>query len=128
MGPRLERFGDQITADTFINHDKECVEYYKQNGIVMFDRASQWIECYPKARRTFEDTLEAFRHFRGKEEKIRSFYSDNAGELIKVAEKMRWRTKTSTPGAPKKQWIGRKKSPHCERRRTYQHRAVRIQR
>ena len=44
--------------------------------------------------------VEAFNHWAGPEEKIQSFYCDNAPELLKAAKTRGWRCPTSTPGIP----------------------------
>ena len=69
-------------------------------ALVIYDRACNWPECYPKATKSYGDTLEAMRHFQGPDDKVKPFYSDNAPELRKAAKRMKWRMPTSTPGEP----------------------------
>ncbi len=40
--------------------------------VVMLDRATQWITGYPKASRTAEHTIEAFKYLAGPTDKIAS--------------------------------------------------------
>ena len=71
-----------------------------RTAVAMYDRATGWFGCYPKASKGTEHTLEAFRHWQGPGDKIESFYADNAPELRQAARASRWRMPTSTPGVP----------------------------
>jgi hypothetical protein len=64
------------------------------------DRATVCFAYYPTASKSVEHTLEAFRYWQGKDEKIEQFYSDNALELKSAAREMKWRMPTATPGVP----------------------------
>ena len=44
--------------------------------------------------------MEAFQHFAGPRDKIKSFYCDNAPELISAARGLNWRLSTATTGMP----------------------------
>ena len=58
-----------MTGDSLIDRSGDCEgdEYFPNatNAFVMFDRATQWIECHPKATLSYEDTLKAMRDFSG---------------------------------------------------------------
>ena len=54
-------------------------------AVVIYDRATKWLAAYPKATKTTYHTIEAFHHFAGPTDKIVSFYSDNAPELVAAA-------------------------------------------
>ncbi len=85
-------FGKQITADhiTTLSEKDESLEGFVV-ALVIFDRGTQWLVSYPRASRTREETLAAFQHFASPTDKIESFYSDDAPELISAAEDMGWR-------------------------------------
>ena len=76
----------------------------------MFDRATGWIECHPKATLSYEDTLQAMRDFQGTEgRKVKQFYSDNFKSIQKAAKKMGWTAPTSTPGVPQTNGLAERK-------------------
>ena len=66
----------------------------------MYDRATDFLEAYPVASKSMDDTIESFQSWAGPMVKIESFYADNAPELKAAAKKLRWRMPTSTPGVP----------------------------
>ena len=47
-----------------------------------------------------EDAIEALQMLVGADEKVKSFYTDAAPELIKAAKKLGWRHPTALPGRP----------------------------
>ncbi len=61
--------------------------------------AAGWLEVYPQARKTEENTVEAFNRWAGETRTI-GFHSDNAPELIAAARRLGWRRTTSAPGTP----------------------------
>jgi len=107
LGEKPLKFGQQCTGDHIISRKTAedpslpADEYDGvRTAVAMYDRATGWYGCYPKASKSAEHTLEAFRHWQGPSEKILSFYADNAPELRQAAREMRWRMPTSTPGVP----------------------------
>ena len=60
----------------------------KQVGLVVFDRATGFTNCYPAGAKSARKTEEAFVHWQG-QQRVQLFYSDNAPELRKVAARMR---------------------------------------
>ena len=108
LGPKPADFGDQVTGDHLINREGngEGDDFFPAatTAVVMLDRATKFLDCYPKATKSLEDTLAAFRHFQGPAKKgrarVRQFYGDNAGELLGAAQKLGWAFKSSTPGCP----------------------------
>ena len=64
LGPRLEKFGDQCTAD----HITKKTEIHFGNDVeraapVICDRATGFIGAYPSGSKSGDDTLEAFKAF-----------------------------------------------------------------
>ena len=66
----------------------------------MFDRATDWLQCLPSAKKTAKDTIAAFNLFQGPTQKVKNLYCDNAPELLKAARHMKWNVDTGTPGQP----------------------------
>jgi len=103
------RFGESTTGDHFLNKRKDNVvssctdeeDFFPgaKTAVVAYDRGTDWLGCFPKATRSTEDTLQAFKEFQGRD-KIESFYCDNAGELGAAAKHLGWPMPTSTPGVP----------------------------
>ncbi len=90
--------GLQITADhiTTLSDKDESLEGFVV-ALVIFDRGTQWLVSYPRASRTREETLAAFQHLTSPDDKVESFCSDDAPELISAAEDMGWRHALATP-------------------------------
>jgi len=103
-------FGQHVTADTIVLHGiKDRGVGNKSNAIVMFDFGTGWTSCHPVKSRSEEDTMEAFREFVGPKDKVHSFYSDGAPEIIACAKAMKWHSDTSTPGVPRNNSIAESK-------------------
>ena len=107
---KYESFGDHVTGDTIVLHGlKDRGVGNKNNAIVMFDFGTGWTSCHPVTSRSEEDTLFAFREFVGPKDKILSFYSDGAPEIMSCAKTMLWTSDTSTPGMPRTNAIAESK-------------------
>ena len=65
-------------------------------AVVLYDRGTKELECFPKATRAEIHTEEAFRQFSGNRP-VKSFYCDNAQELSNAARALGWMNPTSTP-------------------------------
>jgi hypothetical protein len=93
-------FGEQVTADHLIAQDvgDESIMGDKV-GLVVLDRATKWLDCFPLLSKSATDAAIALAEFMGKE-RMQSFYSDNSPELLKIARDEGWRHPTSTPGRP----------------------------
>ena len=103
-------FGQHVTADTIVLRGLLDGVGNMNNAIVFFDFGTGWIACEPVHTRSEEDTLTAFHRFIGPGKKVESFYSDNAPELVAVAEtKLGWTSDTSTPGMPRDNSIAESK-------------------
>ena len=70
------------------------------SAIVLFDRATSWLDCYLKATRSEAHIVEAMQEFTKPSDKIKQFYCDNGGELEAASRTLNWRRPTSTPGCP----------------------------
>ena len=103
MGETLTTFGAQCTGDHLIRQrgleSEDDASYEGANSaLVLYDRGTDWLDCYPSATRSIEHTVEAFKQWAGSKEKIQAFYCDNAHELIGAARKCGWRCATATTG------------------------------
>ena len=102
-------WGLSVTGDHLLQTRKENFEgsFYvgdeeipcSTTAVVLFDRGTGDLGCFPKATRTTEDTIAAFQAFAGTHA-VKSFYCDNAGELTAAALQLGWMNPTSTPGVP----------------------------
>ncbi len=70
-------------------------------ALVMYDKGTEWLACYPTMNRTTEETEKMVQHFVGADEQTRTFYSDNAPELLEAVQALGWRHLTSLPYRPK---------------------------
>ena len=105
------KWGSHVACDSFTNTRATNAggTYYlgdeeiacATTTAVMIDVGTGEIQCYPKATRSEEDTIQAFQRFAGGRP-VKYFYCDNAPELMKAAKKMSWMLDTSTPGVPQK--------------------------
>ena len=100
-GPPPTKFGEIITADHFIaNNELDEGISGERSGVVILDRGTRWIDCFPQADKTAEGAMRALNEFVHPSEVVQSFYSDGAPELAKAARDLGWRHATSTPGRP----------------------------
>jgi len=101
IGPRPTKFGEEITADHII---AESVVSQGMGGhreaLVIMDRATRWIDCYPLKTKSWEDAHKSFVDFIGPKQKVELVYSDNAGELIKAVQKLGIPHRTAVPHRP----------------------------
>ena len=104
MGPRPKCFGDQCTGDHLFS--KAAVDNadpffpLASTAVVMHDRATKWLDCYPKATKSHKHTVEAFHEWSGNKCRVKSFYCDNSHELLGAARTVGWCCPTATPGVP----------------------------
>ena len=71
----------------------------ERHGLVIYDRGTVWICCYPVQSKSADDTQRALLHFAGNA-KVDLFYSDNSPELLKAVKEIGWPHASSTPGIP----------------------------
>ena len=60
-----EDFGDEVTADYLSVNPDDLSWHGERFAAVMYDRASRWLQCFPKLSNSAEHTGEAFRSFMG---------------------------------------------------------------
>ena len=97
-------FGDEECEDDGLESHGEDFSFLTKpakDAVVMYDRGTDYGDMFPKGTKTTEDTLAAFREWTKPDDKILSFYADNAPELKAAAKELGWRNATGTPGQPK---------------------------
>ena len=83
----LKRFGDSVTADTIVARSRVSKGINgEKDGIVMYDIATDTLECYPVKSRNYDDTYNAFRAFAGPKRRIDRLHTDDAPEFKAVAK------------------------------------------
>ena len=82
-------------------------------AICFLDIGTGWREAAPDASRNTTAAVKAFHQFAGQDE-IKSFYSDNAGELTKAADQLGWTNPTSTPTDSQSNGIAERNVQHIE--------------
>jgi hypothetical protein len=99
VGPPPEEFGDEVTADYLSVGPEELSWHGERFALVMYDRATRWLQCFPKLSSSAEHTKEAFLSFMG-HKLVKSFYSDRAPEFRATARELGWEFHSSVPGRP----------------------------
>ena len=90
-----------ISSDSVALIPEEDAEFEgASSALMMCDRGTDWLGCYPAATRSHDNTVEAFKQWAGPKEKAQSFHCDNAHELVGAAWKCGWRCATATTGVP----------------------------
>ena len=97
-GESAEVFGERITADHLICGDEPSRGVDDEKvALVLLDRATRWVEVYPAARKSTQETMQALRNFGDGDGSLENLYSDNAPELLEAAALLGIRHDTSTP-------------------------------
>ena len=95
------KFGDVITADHIVTMDPDAASVDGDAcAVVIVDRATGWMGCYPTATKSAEEAKKALQDFVGNTDSVGCLYTDNAEELNIAADELGWRHHTSTPGRP----------------------------
>ena len=100
-GPIPEEFADQITADHIVTLDtKDRALYGERHALVIKDRATGFLMCYPAAAKNYDEARQALTHFLSPGEAVGVLYSDNNGEMARAAKVLGISHDTSTPARP----------------------------
>ena len=70
MGEAPTKFGVQCTGDHLIRQrglESEIDAFYEDanSALMLYDRGTDWLDCYPSATRLIEHTVEAFKQWAG---------------------------------------------------------------
>ena len=99
--PIPPEFGIIVTADHLIAHSEKSMGMTgEQDALVVKDRGTGWLECFPLATKSADDAYLAIQDLRGPKGYIHYLYTDNSRELIKAAQDLGIPHGTSTPGRP----------------------------
>lgn len=111
LGPRPVEFGEQVTGDLLIKNKKNVIDALidgedgadgqtdyddldvsdlANSALELYDRGTQWIDCYPKAARSEGHIVEAMQDFTKPTDNIQQFLCDNGGELESASRKLGW--------------------------------------
>jgi len=97
--PLPTRFGQLITADHMVMGPTDAGLRGERTALVVLDRGTGWLSCYPLPDKTSEAALAALQDFVGNTA-VERFYSDNAPELVSAAQALGWTRERATPGRP----------------------------
>ena len=98
--PPATQFGDRLTADHKSLADDQSARNGARYALIIQDEYTKWIQAYATKTRSHEEVVLAFSRFMPLNTKPRHVYVDNAPELLKALEEMRWNHDTSTPHRP----------------------------
>ena len=74
------------------------------NAFVIYDRATDWTECFPQMTLDLKRTLDSMRKFEGTSAgttgRVKSFYADNFPSITQACKVMNWVNPHSDPGVP----------------------------
>ena len=66
-----------MTADhVIIGNDREASAHGDKAALVMMDAGTKWVDCFPSATKSAEDTLQALQNFVGPRDKLARFYTE----------------------------------------------------
>ena len=103
-------FADLVTGDHIVSVEAldKSVDG-KRDGLVIYDVATGYLDCYPTNTKNTEETIQALQHFLGPEGKFGQFYSDAARELYAAAKAMGLNRDHSTQGRPQSNGVAENK-------------------
>jgi hypothetical protein len=85
LGDRPLVFGDQLTADHIVANAAEDQSLGgDRDALVITDRATGFVECYPVKTKSADDAYRAFQEFLGPHCRPGKVHTDNSQELIKA--------------------------------------------
>ena len=94
-------FGDIITADHIIIGDAEDESRHgDMTALIIQDRATRWLDCYPAVTKSAANTVKSLQHFVGPQDQVKLLYSDGAHENGAASDQMAWRHDIATPNRP----------------------------
>ena len=92
-----KKFGDLGNADYIVAQSKEAMGLTgERDALVIVDRATSYIDCFPLMSRLSSDAYGALKEFYG-DVAPKRLYTDNAPELIRACKDLRYPHDKSTP-------------------------------
>ena len=95
--PRVEKFGDLITADHKALSDNCESRNNHRYAVVLQDLVTQWIQAYPYKTTTSQETQRSLQKFLEPDRKPKVIYTDNSLEFGKACEDLSRNHCKSTP-------------------------------
>ena len=94
--PRVEHFGDLLTADHKVLSDNCESRNNHRYAVVVQDLATQWIQSCPCKTKTSQETQSSLQKFLEPDRKPKVIYTDNSLEFGKACGDLSWNHCTST--------------------------------
>ena len=103
-------FADLVTGDHIITVAKvdKSIDG-KSDGLVLYDVATGYMDCFPAYTKNAEETIQALQQFLGPKGRFGQFYSDAAAELFAAAKTMGLNRDSSTQGRPESNGLAENK-------------------
>ena len=95
--PRVENFGDLITADHKVLSEGCESRNNHRYAVVVQDMVTKWIQSYPCKTKTSQEKQRSLQKFLEPNRKPKVIYTDNSLEFGKACEDLSWNHCTSTP-------------------------------
>ena len=95
--PRVENFGDLLTANHKILSDTCESRNNHRYAVVVQDLVTQCIQAYPCKTKTSQETQRSLQKFLEPDRKPKVVYTENSLEFGKSCEDLSWKHCTSTP-------------------------------
>ena len=95
--PPARRFGDRLTADHKTLMDDQAARHGARYALIIQDEYTKWTQAYATKSRSHEEVVMALRRFMPMDQMPKHIYLDNAPELIKAMDGLKWTYDTSAP-------------------------------
>ena len=95
-------FGEQVTADhKMLYTDVSKSTEGALDALMLYDRATRWVECYPVRTQTSADVCNCINHFEGPYRKIDDCYCDGSATLKRALDDHQILNDSCVPGVPR---------------------------
>ena len=102
LGPPPSCFGEQITADHILSRsDRSEGITGELDALLIYDRGTTWIDCYPVKTQGAHDVYTKFLSFIGPLQKVQYVHTDDSRALKAALDELKVSHDSSTPGRPK---------------------------
>jgi hypothetical protein len=78
VGPDRDKpttFGELVTADHMVMGPSDAGRNNERSALVILDRGSKWLQCYPLPDKSSDATIRAFTAFLGVRETVQMFFT-----------------------------------------------------
>ena len=102
LGPPPTRFGVQVTADHILSRsDRSEGITGELDALLIYDRGTTWIDCYPVKTQSPHDVYTKFLSFIGPLQEVQYVHTDDSRALKAALDELKDAHDSSTPGRPK---------------------------